>query len=78
MTAISVHTGVSPNRRLLLTLPQNLPVGPGAVTVESLQAQAQAPASQQSALVRRLQPFCQQALAEGITTLTQDEVLALR
>lgn len=76
MTAISVVARVSPDHRLLLTLPQDFPAGPVKVTIESVRAEGQAPAPQQSALGRRLQALRQQALAEGMTTLTQDEVLA--
>ncbi len=76
MLAISLDAGVSPDHHLLLTLPQDFPAGPVKVTIESVRAEAEAPAPQQSALGRRLQALRQQALADGMTTLTQDEVLA--
>jgi hypothetical protein len=75
MIAISVDAQVSPDHHLLLTLPQDFPAGPVKVIIESVRAEGQAPAPQQSALGRRLQALRQQALAEGMTTLTQDEVL---
>jgi hypothetical protein len=75
MIAISVDARVSPDHHLLLTLPQDFPAGPVKVIIESVRAEGQAPAPQQSALGRRLQALRQQALAEGMTTLTQDEVL---
>ena len=64
---------VSPDHHLLLTLPQDFPAGPEKVMIEPVRAEA--PAPQQSVLGRRLQALRQQALAEGMTTLTQDEVL---
>ncbi len=76
MIAISVDARVSPDHHLLLTLPQDFPAGPVKVTIESVRAEGEVPAPQQSALGRRLQALRQQALAEGMTTLTQDEVLA--
>jgi len=75
MLAISMDARVSPDHHLLLTLPQDFPAGPVKVTIESVRAEVDAPAPQQSALGRRLQALRQQALAEGMTTLTQDEVL---
>ncbi len=75
MLAISMDARVSQDHHLLLTLPQDFPAGPVKVTIESLRAEVEAPAPQQSALGRRLQALRQQALAEGMTTLTQDEVL---
>jgi hypothetical protein len=75
MIAISVDARVSPDHHLLLTLPRDFPAGPVKVIIESVRAEGQAPAPQQSALGRRLQALRQQALAEGMTTLTQDEVL---
>jgi hypothetical protein len=76
MTAISVDARVSPDHRLLLTLPQDFPAGPVKVAIESAQTEGQPPVPQQSALGRRLQALRQQALAEGMTTLAQDEALA--
>lgn len=76
MVAISVDARVSPDHHLQLTLPQDFPTGPVKGTVESVRAEGQGPVPQQSALGRRLQALRQQALAEGMITLTQDDVLA--
>jgi len=76
MLAISMDARMSPDHHPLLALPQDFPAGPVKVTIESVRAEVEAPAPQQSALGRRLQALRWQALAEGMTTLTQDDVLA--
>jgi len=76
MLAISMDARVSPDHHLLLTLPQDLPACPEEVMIEAVRADGEAPTPQQSVLGRRLQALRQQALAEGMSTLTQDEVLA--
>ena len=77
MTAISVDTQVPADRHLLVRLPDAFPAGPVRVTVEAIDAidADEAPAPGLSPLGQRLLELRRQAIAGGMTLLTQDEVL---
>ena len=76
MNAVSMEAQVSQDHHLRLRLPEDFPTGSVKVTVEAIPGEESAQGAQPSPLGRRLQALRQQALLEGMSTLTQDEVLA--
>lgn len=76
MTAISVTARVTADHRLQLKLPDDFPPGPVTVIIEPVNSDHPTTFAPKTELGRHLLAIRQRALANGMQTYTQDQVLA--